>query len=277
PKKCCTGRNSLIEGWASARTVQTMAERRRHKRATAQGLASYVWVGNRLSSAIIENISAGGLFYRAPKPVVPGTVVRVRLVQPGLKESIELTGSVVSAIEPSTALEHGIVPGSGIRFDPVPESQRERFNRLLGSLGLPPIEVQPAPAARPPETLQGAEPVAASNEPGQFSYRVYKAEAKLDLSRAQVAQVAPVVPVAVEPKVQPQPIEFEIAPPAQSKPGAPAEVETRRLMAHIQGLLKQLTAAEEKLRLRDREIAELRAELDEARAELASYKMRSGR
>ena len=238
-----------------------MSEKRRHQRVTAQGLASYVWVGSKLSSSIIENISAGGLFYRTPKPVAPGTTVRIRLVQPGLKEPVELTGTVVSCIEPATAIEHGIIPGSGIRFDPVAEPMRERFNRLLVSLGLPPVDASavPAPiAARPAGEKSDAVPTAHKERPG-FSYSVYQADAKVEMPTRREA-------TAPAPKVQPQPIEFELAPARPVSASRADDPEKQRLMTHIQGLLKQLTEVEEKLRLRDRELAELRAELELASA-----------
>lgn len=258
-----------------------MADKRRHKRATAQGLASYVWVGSKLSSSIIENISAGGLFYRTPRPVAPGTPVKIRLVQPGLKEAIELTGSVVSSIDPSTAIQHGIIPGAGIRFDPVAETQRERFNHLLASLGLPPVDAAIASAAPPELPLDALTPVEPSEQSAPFepspsySYRIFRAEAQVEVpTRRAPAAPAP----AAEPasRMQPQPIEFEIAPTRQASSNKASDAEKQRLMEHIQGLLKQLTGLQEDLLQRDLELAALKAENAELKTYLTSYKHRFG-
>jgi len=249
-----------------------MAEKRHHKRATAQGLASYVWVGSKLSSSIIENVSAGGLFYRTPKPVALGSAVRIRLVQPGIREPIELTGRVVSSIEPSTAIAQGVVPGSGIRFDPVPDAQRDRFNRLLTKLGLPPIEEAPE---LPLEFIEPLPAAAAAVESAPLPERSVGYSYRVNQAAAQVA--VPVRPTAVAATQQPQRIDFELAPArSTSAGGKPAEQEKQRLMAHIEGMLKQLTELQENLRLRDDEVARLTAENTALRAYLASYHTRFG-
>lgn len=284
----------------------TEHEKRRHQRARAQGLAAYLWIGGRMTSAILENISAGGLFFRSPRPVALGTPVTMRLVKPGMKKPIELSGFVVNGVSPKIALARGIAPGMGVQFNPIPSEQADRFFHLLDSLGLPPpTPEQLAPVELPPEALEevlpvepvppvlpgapeievvgtplpeqsarAAPPPAAPGRPAPSgsSYAVH--DAALRVPRPSQGPVA-VARVGVQPPPSPptDPVSFELEVPTTS-PGIEHSADRAALMGHVTGLLNQLADANETLRQRDEEIARLRYELGRAHERIAELAQR---
>ncbi|MFH1807735.1 MAG: PilZ domain-containing protein [Pseudomonadota bacterium] len=266
-----------------------MADKRRYPRAPAQGIAAYVWLNEKLSSAIVENISAGGLFFRSPRPPELGTTVRVRLVQPGLKQAIEMTGTVVSTISPKDALAANQVPGAGVRFNKVPAAERERFDHLLAALGLPAVEaIQIAPAvlqvqpvaaplsSSPPRSMSA--PVQRASSAGLVDYQVHDASLRIEalpLSALTPVHDTPSIPrsVATVESLIPDPVEIQVEVKAPSRRRVD---ETERLMQHVKGLMKQLAEMEDVLRQRDLQIDLLRQELSQVRLDLETYQRRHG-
>jgi len=198
------------------------SEKRRHKRVRAQGMAAYLWIDGKMTSAILENLSAGGVFFRMPKPAPPGTPVKMRLVQPGLKKAVELSGNVVNYVSPSIAMARGIPPGLGVQFDSVPPEQEDVFTRLLNHLGLPPLE----PQQLEPMQLEplAVEPVAAEPTPAsgtQAGPVLPGAPVAARVDPVPVAQGVPLKPVEPEPA----PYDLPLTPvePASAPPAAPQE------------------------------------------------------
>jgi len=271
----------------------TDQEKRRHERARAQGMAAYLWIGGQMTSAILENISAGGIFFRSPRPVAIGTPVKMRLVKPGLKDAIELRGLVVNAVSPQLALERGIAPGMGVQLDPIPAEQAGRFTLLLEGLGLPPpsaeqLKPEPAPASAGPVVVGAAQdqaPVLAPPSPpapavsptpslADATYEVHDAALRMPTPRVKPPAVSHEAKPAASIRA-PDPVAFELAVPA-GRPTYDEAEERARLMGHLTGVMNQLADATELLRQRDETIEQLRDTLAEARDEIQALKKQLG-
>lgn len=229
-----------------------MQEKRRYKRVRAQGIAAHIWVENMSSSAVIENISLGGLFIRTPRPLPIHTVLAIALVKPGLKRALRLSGRVVSTVDPVEAGRHSSAPGMGVEFDPPSSDAAERLNQLLVGLGC----YEPAVLI----------PIAETRARFEASDRLH-----VDVPpAAAVPRPASVVrspaPVETDDGAAFEPVNFKIEVP-QTARETPAD--TARLMNHIQGLLAQLAQADETLRARDLEIEVLTAQLGRLREDVA--------
>jgi len=229
-----------------------MKEQRRHKRVSAQGIAAYIQVDDMSASAIIENISAGGIFIRTARPMLQHTPVQLNLARPGMRKPLLIGGMVVSTIDQETAAKRGSPPGMGIAFDPIGPDTGRRLERILKDLGLPGLpddfarlgeEVPPAAPFLPPRSRYAPkEPSLVTELPGELIRPPGKAVSfKLEVPKARVASPA----------------------------------ETSRLMNHIRGLLSQLAETEERVTIRNRqlvlaneEIEQLRAELDEKKKQI---------
>ncbi|MBN2360647.1 MAG: PilZ domain-containing protein [Deltaproteobacteria bacterium] len=223
-------------------------EKRRYKRVRAQGIAAHIWVDNMSSSAVIENISLGGLFIRTPRPLPINTVLAIVLVKPGLKRALRLSGRVVAMLDPMAAGRHLSPPGMGVEFDPPDADTTERLNQLLVGLGC----YEPGVLIPLEQSISRV-----------LSREQYQAE----LPPAG-AVPRPEVPVRPPPAAAPapdEPIGFKIEVPSTARE-TPAD--RARLMSHIQGLLAQLALAEDKLRARDLEVEVLTTQLNRLRHDL---------
>jgi len=238
-----------------------MKEKRRHQRVPAEGVVAYLQVDDMSASAIIENISAGGIFIRTARPMTAGTPVSLNLARSGLRKPLVLTGAVVSEVDQATAARYGGPPGMGIAFDePDPDTER-RLERVLKQLGLPvPLEnfAPPEPSSAPPAPFlpprsRYATPTAPLND--DFTDSEADTEvAGIPMPGRVVREAAPVKPVSFK---------LEVPKPAKA---APAEMS--RLMNHIRGLLAQLAEVEEKLVMRNRQLVMANEEIEQLRATL---------
>jgi len=229
-----------------------MQEKRRYKRVRAQGIAAHIWVENMSSSAVIENISLGGLFIRTPRPLPTHTVLAIALVKPGLKRPLRLSGRVVATVDPVEAGRQSSAPGMGVEFDPPSADSAERLNQLLVGLGC----YEPAvliPLAESQARFEGWDKI----------HVEVPATAAVPRPVAVVRAPAPVAPEGSAPL---DPVNFKIEVPRTARE-TPAD--TARLMNHIQGLLAQLGQAEETLRARDLEIEVLTGQLGRLRDDIA--------
>jgi len=228
-----------------------MQEKRRYKRVRAQGIAAHIWVENMSSSAVIENISLGGLFIRTPRPLPIHTVLAIALVKPGLKRALRLSGRVVSTVDPVEAGRHSSAPGMGVEFDPPSSDAADRLNQLLVGLG----------CYEPAVLIPIAETMARFDAADRLHGDVPPAAAV----PRPVHVPRPTTPAAHSGAAV-EPISFKIEVP-QTARETPAD--TARLMNHIQGLLAQLAQADETLRARDLEIEVLTAQLGRLREDVA--------
>lgn len=135
---------------------------RRHRRVEARGVNAHVDADEELDDCQIENISVGGLFLRTSTPMPLGMPVRVDLVKPGLKTSLQVTGKVVSVVTDAESERQDIPPGVGIEFDALSLDTEKRLHALLRDLGLTdlaePTEIDPDSlyATASPDTQQVA-------------------------------------------------------------------------------------------------------------------------
>lgn len=220
-----------------------MSERRQYPRVRGQGVAAHLRTSEGQTSAIVENLSAGGIFLRTPRPLPLGSMVELDLVRPGLKRSISVRGRVVLVVDSDTAATSGKAPGMGIQFFPIKEGARDRLGLVLEDLGVKnPFGAAPDAWPPRPDTVEIPKLV---NEP------IFE----LDMSTPA-----------------PRPISVEVSlPKASTSPGG----ENKKLMNHIRGLLKQLGDAEEKIALlerRNRELEEAANEKDRLLGELMAGK-----
>ena len=125
---------------------------RRYRRVEAKGVAAHVDADEELDDCNIENISVGGLFIRTHTAMPIGMPVRVDLVSPALKNSLVVSGRVVSVVTEEESEKQDISPGVGIEFDPLPHETEKRLHALLRDLGLQDL-ADPTPLE--PDDLHG--------------------------------------------------------------------------------------------------------------------------
>jgi uncharacterized protein (TIGR02266 family) len=105
----------------------TAKNRRRHNRVRAQGVSVRVKSDSTSALLVVGNLSAGGVFVRAPKMLPVGTPVTLELTGPGIAMPVRLFGHVANALtHPSGRSE-----GMGIQFDNVPASNLDRLQELV--------------------------------------------------------------------------------------------------------------------------------------------------
>lgn len=124
-------------------------ERRRHQRVRDQRLIAHLHERGELVVCKVEDISAGGLFLKAPIRLSIGQVIALDLARPGLKKPLNIAGTVVS----NDARRGGV----GVRFDLDDLERTERLGMLLSLLGVVP-ERAAAPRAGVVEAPSGASP-----------------------------------------------------------------------------------------------------------------------
>lgn len=124
---------------------------RKHGRVRAKGVASHLRDGGQLITGLsVENLSRGGAFVRCATPMPLGTAVVLDLVRPGLKKMLQLTGRVVSIVDPESAATRNAVAGMGIQFDAYSAAVGERLTEMLVALGAGPSVLDADPPAQAP-------------------------------------------------------------------------------------------------------------------------------
>lgn len=125
----------------------------------AKGVSAHV---DAVDDCNIDNISVGGLFMRTSSPMPIGMPVRVDLTKPGVAESVQVCGRVVSVVTEADSERLDSPPGVGIEFDPLPLETEKQLHALLRDLGLQdlaqPTEIEPNMlyATTSPDTAQVA-------------------------------------------------------------------------------------------------------------------------
>jgi uncharacterized protein (TIGR02266 family) len=251
-------------------------DKRRHERMKPRGVLAHVSGGGKQFSSNVDNLSAGGLFLRTEQMVPRGTTLHLDLVKPGGRRTLHVQGRVVGVLEPDDASAQRMLPGLGVEFAEVGPEEVERLEALLQALG-----VSGSDAVIPPTALPGARPSATRAEAetilrdiatslgGQEEpARALGAPSTLPRIAAEPARPAPSTPpIAGAPQQE--------APPPPPRPG-PAAGEQERLMLQIRGLLFELGETKERLRTREAEILDLRAQLDDARTQIEALEKEAG-
>ena len=238
-------------------------EKRKHTRVRPRGIVAHVRAPASAFACQVENLSAGGLFLRTEQQLPRGTALRIQLVKPGSRKPIELSGLVAGVITPEEAATARFMPGLGIQFTDIESDEADRLEELLTSLGIERSQAVVAPQLRrtQPNLAAGAvrersvDDVAASDEPATDAESILSA-----ISEALEAEEAPLA--TSKPALPPQPV----GPPPPAAQPQPSEA--ARLMTQIRGLLFQLADAQGRLRRREDEIEDLRAQLDDARRQI---------
>jgi uncharacterized protein (TIGR02266 family) len=115
----------------SQQGVQTGSERRRNQRADLIVRIDYSTV-DEMFSEFTRDINEGGVFIETEKPQALGTEVKMHFNLPGGHERIETVGRVVRI----SGGEGSAVPGMGIEFEELAESDRLTIDRLVRALRL---------------------------------------------------------------------------------------------------------------------------------------------
>ena len=239
-------------------------EKRKYTRVRPRGIMAHVRAPASAFACQVENLSAGGLFLRTEQQLPRGTDLRIELVKAGGRRAIELSGLVAGVITPEEAATARFIPGLGVQFTDIDADEADRLEELLISLGIERAHATVAPQLR--RTRAGIPKRASSDE--QIARGVLRAaeaaadpEAVLrDISEALEAEEAPLA--TSKPALPPQPAG---APPPAAQP-QPSEA--ARLMTQIRGLLFQLADTQGRLRQREAEIEELRAQLEAAHRQI---------
>jgi len=83
--------------------------------------------GDDFISSFLSDISGGGVFIEASKPLEVSTRLRVCFHVPGVSESLLVTGTVVWVRDPGGSYK----PGMGFRFDEMEPQDREKLDLFL--------------------------------------------------------------------------------------------------------------------------------------------------
>jgi uncharacterized protein (TIGR02266 family) len=215
-----------------------------------------------VSSAVVENLSAGGIFLRTARPLPNGTWIELSLVRPGLKRAITLAGRVVGVLDVQSAAARGVAPGMGIQFSDLNEEAAARLKAVLESLGVKNPFGQ-APPAWPPRPDTVEIPALSPDTPAlsaevQLHGKYADSIPDMRPTPTHTKITSPTSPTSgAEP---PRPISVEVSLPKFTGDHAG---ETEKLMNHIRGLLKQLGDREETIQGLERQIEELKGQLDD--------------
>ena len=245
-------------------------EKRKYTRVRPRGIMAHVRAPTSAFACQVENLSAGGLFLRTEQQLPHGTGLQIELVKPGGRKPIELAGLVAGVITPEEAATARFIPGLGVQFTDMDPEEANRLEELLTALGVERVDAVVAPDVR--RTRPGIDDcgTSATLDTARVSPRAARKQAEelaqdpesilRDISDALEADEIPLS--TSKPALPPQPS----APPARAPEPQPSEA--ARLMMQIRGLLFQLAESQTRLRQRDTEVEELRAQLDQAREEI---------
>ncbi|MEL6347428.1 MAG: TIGR02266 family protein [Myxococcota bacterium] len=81
---------------------------------------------------VTANISVGGMFIRTDAPLVVGTRFRLRFTLPDERRAIDAVGEVRWTVMPDR-VNGRRVPGMGVRFDQLSESDQRQLETLLAN------------------------------------------------------------------------------------------------------------------------------------------------
>jgi uncharacterized protein (TIGR02266 family) len=247
--------------------VATSKEKRKYTRVRPRGVVAHVRGPSAAFACQVENLSAGGLFLRTEQQLPQGTALQIDLVKLGGRKSLHLSGLVAGVITPEEAASARFIPGLGVQFTDIEADEADRLEELLTALGIERVQAVVAPELRrtsPGQTgreqVPWASPGVAPRAPAARGAAGDPEAILRDISEALEAEEAPLA--TSKPALPPQPA----APPSPS--ADPQQSEVARLMTQIRGLLFQLADVQSRLRQREGEIQDLRAQLDDAREQI---------
>jgi len=219
--------------------------------------------------AVVENISAGGVFVRTDKLEPVGAEVSVDLVKPGWKKALTLDAKVTSCVDPIDGRLTQRPPGMGLQFLRIEDKQFARLRILLRELGAPdPGEGITLPDEAAEEELRRLR--AESTDPVVPQQRAVEQQLQMveDAIEGALreANLEPPGPLEMEERARPPPPLPEPLPHAELSSSSP---EVQRLMVQIKGLVLQLADAQQQVSERDAQIEKLREKLDIIRSALA--------
>jgi uncharacterized protein (TIGR02266 family) len=76
----------------------------------------------------VDDISAGGMFIATPKPLEPGTQLRLEFLLPGCDYPIRVNGEVTWSRSVSS---EGQRRGMGVKFDGLSSSAKDKINTII--------------------------------------------------------------------------------------------------------------------------------------------------
>ncbi len=227
-----------------------------------RGVVAHVRGPSAAFACQVENLSAGGLFLRTEQQLPQGTALQIDLVKPGGRKPLHLAGLVA-----------GVITAEGVQFTEIEADEADRLEELLTALGIDRVHAVVAPELRRTnpggaEQVPWALAAPAARAPAQGAGRAARGQGPAgdpeailrDISEALEADEAPLA--TSKPALPPQPA----APPPPN--AEPQQSEAARLMTQIRGLLFQLTDVQGRLRQRESEVQDLRAQLDDAREQI---------
>ena len=239
-----------------------------------RGVVAHVRGPSAAFACQVENLSAGGLFLRTEQQLPQGTALQIDLVKPGGRKPLHLAGLVAGVITAEEAATARFIAGLGVQFTEIEADEADRLEELLTALGIDRVQAVVAPelrrtnpggeeAEQVPSALsaparapaQGAGPATRGQGPAGDPEAILR-----DISEALEADEAPLA--TSKPALPPQPA----APPPPN--AEPQQSEASRLMTQIRGLLFQLADVQGRLRQRESEVQDLRAQLDDAREQI---------
>jgi Tfp pilus assembly protein PilZ len=233
-------------------------DKRRHARMKPRGVLAHVSGGGKQFSSAVDNLSAGGLFLRTEEVVPRGTTLHLDLVKPGGRRALHVEGKVVGVLAPEEASSQRFLPGLGVEFAGVGTEEVERLEAFLQALGAS------GPDAIIPAWARPGGPPAQSRAEAETILRDIGGSLDGDGQPAAALGASSTLPRIAADPVQPD----ASRPIAAPEGGAPDDSDPARLMLQIRGLVFELSQANERLRMREAELVDLRAQLDRARARL---------
>lgn len=126
--------------------------RRKHTRVRARGVAAQVRSDAGVTTATVEDLSAGGAFLRTAETYPIGATVNLTLVRPGMKRAINVAARVANVRSGK-----GKAAGIGVKFETIRAEAEERLKAILRDLGL----VDPFQPDVPPPSEAPQEPAKA--------------------------------------------------------------------------------------------------------------------
>jgi len=220
-----------------------------------RGVVAHVRGPSAAFACQVENLSAGGLFLRTEQQLPRGTEVQIDLVKAGARRPLHVAGQVAGVITAEEAASARFIPGLGVQFTQIEANEADRLEELLAALGIDRMQAVVAPELR----RTGPGKRAAEDVP--WPSPAADPEAILrDISEALEAEEAPLA--TSKPALPPQPA----APPPPN--AEPRQSDAARLMTQVRGLLFQLADLQGRLRQREAEVKDLRAQLDDAHQQI---------
>lgn len=220
-----------------------------------RGVVAHVRGPSAAFACQVENLSAGGLFLRTEQQIPRGTEVQIDLVKPGARRPLHVAGQVAGVITAEEAASARFIPGLGVKFTQIEAREADRLEELLTALGIDRVQAVVSP------DLRRTDPGKAAAEDVPWPSPAADPEAILrDISEALEAEEAPLA--TSKPALPPQPA----APPPPN--AEPRQSDAARLMTQVRGLLFQLADVQGRLRQRDAEVKDLRAQLDDAHQQI---------